>query len=80
LEKNLIFVQENFIKDNIFLLNIANIFEKLSKVSQNKQEGIDFVNSIQNFNNQAKNYGCNIEADKNNPFQSLLNFCNYNKR
>jgi len=77
LEKNLIFVQEHFIKDNIFLLNIANIFEKLSKISQNKQEEIDFVNSIQNFNHQAKNYGCYIEDDKNNPFQSLLNFCNY---
>ena len=58
-------------------MNIANIFEKLSKVSQNKQEEIEFVNSIQNFNNQAKNYGCYIETDKNNPFQSLLNFCNY---
>jgi hypothetical protein len=80
LEKNLIFVQQNFIKDNIFLLNIANIFEKLSKISQNKQDEIDFANSIQNFCNQAKNYGCFIENDENNPFQALLSFCNYLNR
>jgi len=80
LEKNLKFVQENFIKDNIFLVNIANIFERLSKISQNKQDEIDFANSIQNFNNQAKNYGCYTEADNNNPFQVLLNFCNYLNR
>ena len=80
LEKNLVFVQQNFIKDNIFLLNIASIFEKLSKISQNKQDEIDFANSFQNFSNQAKNYGCSIETDKNNPFQTLLNFCNYLNR
>jgi hypothetical protein len=80
LEKNLVFVQQNFIKDNIFLLNIASIFEKLSKISQNKQDEIDFANSFQNFSNQAKNYGCSIETDKSNPFQTLLNFCNYLNR
>ena len=77
LEKNLIFVQENYIKDNIFLLNIANIFEKLSKISQNKQDEIDFAHSIQNFCNQAKNFGCSLEADDNSPFKTLFNFCNY---
>ena len=80
LEKNLKFVQEKFIKDNIFLSNIAHIFEKLSKISQNKQDEIDFTNSIQNFCNQAKNFGCFIETDENNPFQALLNFCNYLNR
>jgi len=76
LEKNLINVQEQYIKDNIFLLNIANIFEKLSKISQNKQDEIDFAHSIQNLIDQAKHFGCSIEAD-DNPFQALLNFCNY---
>ena len=77
LEKNLIFVQENYIKDNTFLLNIAHIFEKFSKISQNKQDEIDFTQSIENFCNQAKNLGCSIVSDNNNPFQTLLNFCNY---
>jgi hypothetical protein len=77
LEKNLIYVKENFIKDNIFLLNIAHIFEKLSKISQNQQDEIDFTNSIQNFCNQAKKFGCFNETDEYNPFQAFLNFCIY---
>jgi hypothetical protein len=77
LENNLIFVQEHYIKDNIFLLNIADIFEKLSKISQNKQDEIDFAHSIQNFCDQAKHFGCSFLSDNNNPFQTFLNFCNY---
>ena len=80
LENNLKFVQETFIKDNIFLSNIAHIFEKLSKISQNEQDEIDFTNSIQNFYNQAKNFGCFNEIDENNPFQAFLSFCNYLNR
>jgi len=74
---NLKYVQENFIKDNIFLLNIANIFEKLSKISENKQDEINFANSIQNFSNQAKSFNLSLETDENNPFQALSNLFNY---
>ena len=49
---NLKILKENFIKDNI--LDITNIFEKLSKISQKKQDEIDLANSIKNFINKAK--------------------------
>jgi hypothetical protein len=52
---NLKFLQENFIRDNIFLLDS---FEKLSKILQKKQDKIDFSNSIQSFMNQAKIFKC----------------------
>ena len=74
---NLKFLPENFIRDNIFLLDIANIFEKLSKILQKKQSEIDFTNSIQSFINQAKIFKCIIKTDKKNPFQPLFIFCKY---
>ena len=71
---NLKFLQENFIRDNIFLLDS---FEKLSKILQKKQDKIDFSNSIQTFMNQAKIFKCTRKTDKNNPFQPLFIFCKY---
>ena len=74
---NLEFVQKQFVRDNIFLLNIANIFVKLSKISENKQDEIDFASSIQSFCDQAKSFNFSLETNENNPFQFLSNFFNY---
>ena len=74
---NLEFVQKRYITDNIFLLNIANIFVKLSKISENKQDEIDFASSIQSFCDQAKSFNFSLETNENNPFQFLSNFFNY---
>ena len=77
LQKNLKFLQEHLIKDSIFLLDLANIFERLSKISQNEHDKIDFTNYIQNFSKKAKSLNCSFETDENNPFQVLLHFFNY---
>ena len=74
---NLEFVQKQYVRDNIFLLNIANIFVKLSKISENKQDEIDFASSIQSFCDQAKSFNFSLETNENNPFQFLSNFFNY---